>query len=91
MLTKLLDSELFEGLEIMISSATKIVCNSVDRVLREHILFAYRTNFNADFEKNLLWLFGVTAENVRQYEIGNCMKCFLPPCFLRLQKFRSKQ
>ena len=83
-----LAAEFFEGLEFMISSATKIVCNSVDRVLREHILFAYRTNFNADFEKNLLWLFGVTAENVRQYEIGNCMKCFLPPLLPAVSKIQ---
>ena len=27
----------------------------------EHIIFAYPTNFTADVEKNLLWLFGVTS------------------------------
>ena len=26
-----------------------------------------------------------------QCEIGNCMKCFLPPCFPQLLKYRSKQ
>ena len=51
--------EFFEGLEI--SSATKIRCNSVENMtrniicgpLREHTLFAYPTNFTANFENNL--------------------------------------
>jgi len=67
MITKLLHSQsFFEGLEI--SSATNILYISVENMrnimcgpLREHILFAYPTNFTVNFEKNLHWLFGVTT------------------------------
>ena len=88
-------TELFEGLKI--SSATKILCNRcrprniVCWPLTEPIFLAYPANFTADVETNLLWLFGVTIWNVRQCEIGNYMRCFLRPCFLRLQNLRSKQ
>ena len=55
--------------------------------LRERILFAYLTNFIANFEKNLHSC--SYYKNVRQCEIGNCVKFFLPPCFLQVQKYKQ--
>ena len=90
---------LTEILKVWKSAVWQTLCAIVSKIWprniicepqREHIVFAYPTNFIANFEKNLHWLFEVTTLNVWQCEIGNCMKCFLPPCFSQLQKYRSE-
>jgi len=75
MITKLLDSQSFS--KVWKSAMRQTFCEIVSKIwprdiicgprdiicgpLREHILFAYPTNFTANFEKNLHWLFGVTT------------------------------
>ena len=97
MITKLLDSQSLS--RVWKSSVRQRFCASVDRVtlsadrlgntsfslIRRISLQTLRKIYFGYYPELLI----KTFDNVKFG--GNCMKCFSPPCFPRLQKSRSKQ